>query len=316
MRVSTAFNAIARPILYSTIIMEADKMNPYDTTKGGYQYVPHRTSPDMFENVESIKHVIVKYHHYPSEMKGLTMRIFDIDSLRMPKTWLDCPPPCGRCSDELGLAIESCLLIRNYRPKKLIVDGARVECGDHHVADTGRLKTLVFRIASDPSHYSIGWEHISPPRSPLPSSTAGVSRIVQIFSGFRLYGVQERVPSKKYVAQFASGVGWLMKHHPLVKEFVVVNGRQIHYNALDLPSSTSHSEREAKFETMIDDTLCKDASFKVHHHRDLISIEYKTRNVDIRFMSLREYLETHDWSGEFTEEEAEPWLNDDWIEIE
>ena len=214
MRVSTAFNAIARPILYSTIIMEADEMNPYDTTKGGYQYVPHRTSPDMFKNVESIKHVIVKYHHYPSEMKGLTTEIFDIDSLRVPSWSLDRVQPCGRCSDELGLGIKSCLLIRNYRPKKLIVDRARVECGDHHLADFTQLETLVFRIAINPSNQSTGWW----PRSASPRSSAGVKKITQIFSDLGLYGAQPRTrlqawfhqgraPTKNYVTDFASGIG-------------------------------------------------------------------------------------------------------------
>ena len=120
----------------------------------------------------------------------------------------------------------------------------------------------------------------------------------------------------KYVTQFASGIAWLVIHHPQVKDFVVVNARQIHYKALDLPKSSSLSEREMKFETMIHDRLSKNPSAVIHHHPGLISIEYKTRNINIKFIPLRKYLETHDWSGEFTEGEAERWLNDDRIRIE
>jgi hypothetical protein len=28
------------------------------------------------------------------------------------------------------------------------------------------------------------------------------------------------------------------------------------------------------------------------------------------FLTMREYLSTHDWSGEFTAEEVRPWLDD------
>jgi len=104
--------------------------------------------------------------------------------------------------------------------------------------------------------------------------------------------------------------------HSQVEEFVIVNGRQIHYKALKLPNPTSHVERESKFEAMVYNAFFNKAPLKVQHRPGLICIKYRTRNINIIFIPLREYFETHDWSGEFTEEEAEPWLNDDWIDIE
>jgi hypothetical protein len=42
--------------------------------------------------------------------------------------------------------------------------------------------------------------------------------------------------------------------------------------------------------------------------------EYTGPVKEIRFLTMPEYLSTHDWSGEFTEEEARPWL--DLVEVD
>jgi hypothetical protein len=35
----------------------------------------------------------------------------------------------------------------------------------------------------------------------------------------------------------------------------------------------------------------------------------------INFISLQHYLKTYDWSGDFTEKEVKPWLEDEVIEV-
>jgi len=310
-------------MLYSTVAMESGKKNPYDTTKGGYRFIPHRISPEMSENLECIKHVIVMHHHPPSKLMGLSTTEYDIDSLRLRTRTFNRDQPCGRCKDKLDLGIRSCLF-QMYRPKKLVVDGASIECGHQPVVDSARLETLVLRITINTIEYRGDWS----PRSLSPRSSSGVKKIVQVFSDLGLYGLQfqdrlqsgrphqERLPELLYMARLTSTIAWLLVQQPQVEEFVIVNGRQLHYKALELSKPTSHADREARFEAMIYDAFSRKAPLKVHYQPGLISIKCKTRNINIKFISLRKYLETHDWSGEFTEEEAEPWLNDDWIEIE
>jgi len=163
MRVSSTFNAIARPILYSTVIMETGKKNPYDTSKGVYRIVPGRSSPDMSKNLEHIKHVIVNHHHPPSKLMGLTTKVYDIDCLRLRTRALSRNQPCGRCKDKLDLGNRSCLF-QMYRPKKLVVDGASIDCSQQPVVDSARLETLVFRIAVNSTEFLGGWS----PRPPSP----------------------------------------------------------------------------------------------------------------------------------------------------
>jgi hypothetical protein len=62
---------------------------------------------------------------------------------------------------------------------------------------------------------------------------------------------------------------------------------------------------------MVKSTLSKRADFEVKHHPGQIDVEYKKQIIKIKFVSLQECLKAYDWAGEFTQEEIEPWLEDD-----
>ena len=117
-------------------------------------------------------------------------------------------------------------------------------------------------------------------------------------------------PIVGYISGFALGIEWLMMHHTHIKEFVVVNGCDIHHLALDLAKHSTDEDKEKKFELMVFNTLSKQVKFKVTQRPGHIDIEYNNRNINIKFIELDAYLDTYDWSGEFTEKEVSEWFED------
>jgi len=115
-------------------------------------------------------------------------------------------------------------------------------------------------------------------------------------------------PIVGYISGFALGIEWLMMHHTHIKEFVVVNGCDIHHLALDLSKHSTDEDKEKKFELMVFDTLLKQVKFEATHRPGHIEIKYNNRDINIRFIELEAYLNTYDWSGEFTAEEVSEWL--------
>jgi hypothetical protein len=73
MRVSSTFNTITAHILYTSVIVDAGRKNPYDTTRGSP--VAARLSSDAAANVGMIKNVIVLSHPPIEVVKGLMASI-------------------------------------------------------------------------------------------------------------------------------------------------------------------------------------------------------------------------------------------------
>jgi len=107
---------------------------------------------------------------------------------------------------------------------------------------------------------------------------------------------------------FCDGLKWHIVHHTQLGEIVIANTQQIHPSALFLPSGTSARERNASVEATIQTMLKTFTGVKIKHRPGSISIEYGKRNIEIKFISLQEYLKTYNWSGEFTPDEVRPWL--------
>lgn len=117
-------------------------------------------------------------------------------------------------------------------------------------------------------------------------------------------------PIDGYISGFALGIQWLMMHHVHIKEVVVVSGCNIHHLALDLSKHSTDEEKEQKFEIMVFDTLSSQVKFEATRRPGQINIKYNNRDIYIKFIKLETYLNTYDWSGEFTAEEVSEWLED------
>jgi hypothetical protein len=122
------------------------------------------------------------------------------------------------------------------------------------------------------------------------------------------------------VKYFSIGVYWLLRSHAQLEDMIVVNGGYIHHQGLGLQNPKSRQEKEIKFEAMVYKTLSEQPGIKVECQQGEISAEYNDqtnkRTIKNKFISLRDYLQTYDWSGEFTEKEVKPWLEDDHPGIE
>jgi hypothetical protein len=284
--------------------------------------ISHRISLDTVANLDLIKHVVFKWHRDLSDIT-MTMNknnnILDVESLYMSATILDRSRTCVQCpywSSSAPTARGLCLLVRMHRPQKLVIGGAHTNCADHDVAVFERLQTIVYIMGAS----SPGYEHPTS-GSPFPCSTAGVQRIIQIFGpdSRETFSKTPRhitltpqgqwvEPIAAYVSQYALGVQRLITHHDHIVEFVVVNGCEVHHLARDPPKHSVHQEKEAKFEALVFQALSKVVKFKVTQRPGHIDIKYNNRNINVKFIGLETYLNTYDWSGEFTAEEVSEWL--------
>jgi len=160
--------------------------------------------------------------------------------------------------------------------------------------------------------------------------TIGNQRVVEIFwteSPTEIYGYIPPGTSgvmrpfgrhlKDYVKNFSIGLYSLLKHHLQLQEIVVVNGGHIHYAALDLPEDQTRKDKEEKLKAMVNKTLSEQAGVTLEYQPGRLSATYEhqavKRTIGIKYISLQEYLNTYDWSGEFTKTEVKAWLEDDGI---
>jgi len=315
MRVSSAFNAISAPVLYQTIVLPHGKMRPYGTMKG--RRLPARLSSTKAANLELIKHVFVDQH--PSNMKGFANKKYAVDTLRLPISFLQYARECYKCVNLFSARPTcQCIFTRMYRPQKLVVMDARMNSSVVNIPGFETIRTLVFVIASSCSPHTSSQQTSA-------TKLAGIERIVQIFwtsdpstaCGVQLAdqeGQDEEIewfePIDRYTSHFTSGLRISIRNYPQLKEIIVVNGGQLHTYVLDLKARSSRREREIEFEDKIFRSLTKLGTDKATHRPGHITFTYKDRVIEIKFVSIWEYLEDYDWSGEFTEDEIKPWLDD------
>lgn len=320
MRVSSTFNTITAPILYSSVIVEAGKKNPYDTTRGSP--VAARLSSDAAANVDMIKHVIVLSHPSIRLVTGLMTAITKVQSIRVTTTILYHSQDCYQCRDEmphLHTGGFGCVFFRMIRPKKLVISGSKVKTCLHDTSGYKTLDTIVFIIVRTPS---IQTDTL--PKHPLQPSAAGIKKIVLVFwtdnpsqvcgtvvlgdrTGRHTRPVQA---IKDYMQDFYIGIAWHITHHTQLKDIVIVNPRQVHDMALGMPEPRYNRTKDEEFERSLFIMLSTfdGAKAKLTRRPGLFNVEYGERNIKIKFTSLQDYLKTHDWSGEFTPEEVKPWL--------
>ena len=312
MRVSSTFNSISAPVLYQTIVLPPSNMRPYGTIRG--RQLPDRLSSTKAANLELIKHVFVNQH--PSNMKGFANKKYAVDTLRLPISILQDARECYQCVNLFNPKPTcQCIFTRMYRPRKLVVMDARMNSSIIDISGFENLRTLVFVIAS--------LCHPHTPQQTSATNLARIERIVQIFwtsdpltaCGLQLAdqeGQDEEFewfePIDRYTSRFTIGLRISIQNYLHLMEIIVVNGGQLHSYVLDLKARSSRREREIKFQDKIFRSLAKLEIDKATHRPGHISFTYKDRVIEIKFISIWEYLENYDWSGEFTEDEIRPWL--------
>jgi hypothetical protein len=62
------------------------------------------------------------------------------------------------------------------------------------------------------------------------------------------------------------------------------------------------------------ETVRRQENIEAHLMRDRVAGVHTGPVKQIQYLTMPEYLSTHDWSGEFTEAEVRPWL--DLVEVD
>jgi len=97
-------------------------------------------------------------------------------------------------------------------------------------------------------------------------------------------------------------------------EVIIVNAGKVNPSNLQLDASVSDDMIQDRIEGFFVERMAD-----LKHDREVQGDEgwsegYKPQKIvdamTIRFVSMPEYLKTFDWTGEFTDEEVAPWLED------
>ena len=310
MRVSSTFNEITGPILYTTIVLDGLGTTPYDTTK--WLPVRARLSQGPLENTELIKNVILLPHTSPEFVEGLIRRQSSVDTLRLPI--LDLNEPCvSEHTGTYGYLQQSfehrSLLVESFNPKKLIVFDSRVYTEYNKVSANRDLHTLFFLISPTSSVYTHG-------NSFQYSNHTGIKKIVHTIWPANTLGACSPHPLYEYrypaisgfMGYFSMGVRSSIKDYHQLEDITIVNGGQLHHSVTGMRECLSRRDRDAQFEKVVLDALVRLGKHQAKDQQGHYTFTYGVRIINIVFVSLREYFKTFDWSGEFTAEEARPWL--------
>ena len=109
---------------------------------------------------------------------------------------------------------------------------------------------------------------------------------------------------------YAIGITRVLKYHKQLEEILVVNGGQLHHLALNRSENLPRWLKETCVQGMTIEALEYYPQFKLRYRPGHIRVKIDGRVVKIKFIPLRDYLKKYDWSGEFTPDEVEPWLQD------
>jgi len=308
MRVSSTFNEISGPLLYKTIVIDGSGPTPYDTTK----WIPIRArlSQCPLENTELIKNVIILSQTSTERMTGLNKRHHTVDTLRLPISDLNGPYVPRHLDGISKTPKHRCVLVDRFNPKKLVVYHSRIHTEHNIISGHERLRTLVFLINPALSAY----RNASSYWHPLDHSR--IKKIVHIvWPGSTLEECGPLAPAQNpdaatsgFMGYFSMGIRSSVVDHAQLENLVVLNGGQLHHSKLGMPGSLSRRDRNAKFEKIVCDALVRLGKPKAKDQQGHYTLTFGFRAINIVFVSLREYFKTYCWAGEFTAEEARPWL--------
>lgn len=311
MRVSSTFNEITGPILYTTIVLDGLGITPYYSTQ--WSPVQARLSQSPSNHIGLIKNIIILPHTSPDLVKGLIRRRDSVDTLRLPILDLNGPHvrrPLGVHSYLNPPPKYRCILVNSFNPKKLVVYDSRIHTEHNLVSANRSLHTLVFLISPTSSAYR------NKSGSCPVSNHSGIKKIVHlVWLGDMLGTCAPHSPLENrdatiggFMGYFSLGVRSSITDYPYLKDIVLVNGGQLHHTIIGMQENLSRQNRDAKFEKIVLNALGRLGKHKAKEQSGHYTLTYGARNINIVFVSLRKCFKTYDWAGEFTAEEARPWL--------
>lgn len=119
---------------------------------------------------------------------------------------------------------------------------------------------------------------------------------------------------------FCSAIPRLIAQRHNIIEIVVVNGGGLYPSAVGLSFASTRAQRSAALQKVIATIVFKqlvelDPHTLIVEQTARLCIKYKTRNINVKFISTPDYLDDYDWSGELTADEVKPWLGNKIVQI-
>lgn len=318
MRVNTTFNTITAPVLYRTVVFVSGKLSPYASTiRPPFARV---TCPDQRGNIAYIKNIILHSRHPSwSELQFLA-RLSKVDSLRLPLHYLG----PQMTNDQF---LSEC---RAYRPGKLVIHCATTprmapnfsESSEPVTSLFDELHTLVFlTMPTFQAHDSL-WASTTPPEMD------NLERVICVMWANTPFSFSGLVPPdnpwkpapRPELPTFCSAIPRLIAERHNIIEIVVVNGGGLYPSAVGLSFASTRAQRSAALQkviaTMVFEQLVElDPHTLIVEQTARLCIKYKNRNINVKFISIPDYLDNYDWSGELTADEVRPWLGNKIVQI-
>lgn len=112
----------------------------------------------------------------------------------------------------------------------------------------------------------------------------------------------------------------LIAAQPAVIEIVVANGGGLHPSALRMSFASTRAQRSAALQKIVSAIIFEhlvelDPLTFVLEQTARLRVRYNSRNIDVIFISIPDYLDNYDWSGELTADEVKPWLGNKIVQI-
>lgn len=319
MRVNTTFNTITAPVLYRTVVFVSGKLSPYASTiRPPFNRV---TCPDQRGNIAYIKNIIL-HSRRPSwsELQSLA-GLSNVDSVRLPLHYL------GSKTTNNQFLLEC----RAYRPGKLVLHCATTSGIAPHLSQSSEpmawlfdgLHTLVyFTMPTFQAHKSLlALTTLTPVKN--------LERVIYVMwasTPFSFSGLVPLVddPGKKAprldLPAICDAIPRLIAAQPAVIEIVVANGGGLHPSALRMSFASTRAQRSAALQKIVSVIIFEqlvelDPLTSVLEQTARLRVRYNSRNIDVKFISIPDYLDNYDWSGELTADEVKPWLGNKIVQI-
>jgi len=312
MQVSSAFNAIAGPRLYHTLTLgeTSGLANPFGRTKRGVFDIPvkkawMKKSKDKQKtqgkerDLGLIQHVFVEGYFDPSKLPKFIepadkVRLFN--SVKSVRLKLDRDP-----NDPLGIRRVE-ILERFSRIEKLVLAGSSWSSAATLQGHSSTCRKRVILINRQlriypPSHYASG------PGRPL-GPTHRIETDVYVFTD-------------KWSLSPPGGLdpaldSWVRKTTVLESDY----GKLSHTIIVVNPPKSIRYEGRAQqcledcFMQMVASRKRERAALNVHIGQPSLN-DVPMEGPTFKFISMTEYLRDYDWTGEFTDEEARSWLDEE-----
>jgi len=293
MRVSSEHNKIAVPYLYEYITIGPGDKSPFAaTTENMIRRPIQRKSVEKMNNLAKVKGVAISLPYVDDGDWNLPSQGLQVDWLRISERI------CQEYVDDVCHPITTGKALKQLRPDKLVVRTSYSQPSLDYGWSPSNV-VLIHLPVTDPNFC---------PALPLLAMDDLPQEIVYVFwskdpSGPSL--ICDELAVKELIEDLRNE--WREQTAPLKVTFVNAGGINPKLFHRQARVNDTYEERETAFRAVFNDSFGLPGPSRgrwIPPHGGLV-IPACT------WMSMREYLTTHDWTGEFTAEEVEPWLRDE-----